>query len=480
MKNFTRLLCIFITPFAFQMCSKQEEGFAPGKVEFALSVQENETSTGRTADIPSGTHLLVSIESSRGTTIYTRHRLELLTAGGQFISHPLELPHGNYLLTEFLLASPDNEIIYATPKTGSSLAPAVQFPLPIPFSVSNNELLNLNIQVIDVRTRVPEEFGYVSFRVDTVHIRELQLTVFTNGNNGPEIASGEAFILKGRDTVHTYSLAAKVNNIFFTENPDEEFKLVVIKDGYSRYAIDFSYNQLVIELGERPLTVMLDPALTMVGLVPGYCAPETCPFQIDIVSRSGGEITIDWGDGVIESGSLREDGEFLTHAYSDGGRYFISITGDISRITDFYSYYGMGPLDRINLDHLTELIDLRIGLTHSPSSIDLTHNKKLELINMAGCVNLEEILLAPDNRILFMGIEGPNNIGTAAIDNIIDKLYQSVLADGRRNGGFSFPVAWYEETNVMVGPPSYFSLFKLDELTDNYEWTIYPDHRNPI
>src|SRR5688572_1281465 len=139
MKYLKISLLIFIVSATLQMCREEDERITPGKVQFSFNAKSNGNANGRTQDdFPAGSYLLVSMENSSGVEIFNKERMDLLTMGDGYISHPVELNPGSYEVTEFLVVSPYNEVLYATPKAGSPLASLVEHPLPISFSVENN------------------------------------------------------------------------------------------------------------------------------------------------------------------------------------------------------------------------------------------------------------------------------------------------------------------------------------------------------
>lgn len=481
MKNSTRhLLFTVLIGATFQMCSKEEQELAAGKVQFTFNTTTaNNTDTGRHADdLPPGSYLLVTIINHQGYAIMDRARMDLLTFGEHLISDPIELPAGNYSLTEFLVVSPDNEILYATPKAGSTLAKLIDNPLPLPFTIAGDHTLNFEIEVIDVTTSAPEDFGYLSFKLEVVKPLELQIAVAVPSGSGSALTSCDLFILKDTDTLNTYVFRPQVNTIYLSDQPDETFTLVVAKDAYVRYRLDFTYNEILAALEDGILKIELVPALTMLT----YADEEQGEYQISFEATWGKQLTVDWGDGTVETitvPSIPSNFE-IVHSYSSVSEYYIAISGDLDHISSFYAYYGMAPFKQINFDHLTEMSDLRMGLTRSPRVIDLRHNLNLSYVDLSNCTDLETLRLSPHNQITNLSIDGPNNIDSDGVDNIIDALYQSVQENGRQNGYFWFRLSWSQWNNDMTGPPSPNGMEKLVRLKNDHNWNIYPDPLNPI
>lgn len=473
MKSTVRFLSLVLITIILQQCNEEQDQGPPGQIRFSFNSIRNQDNGGRTTeDIPAGSYLVVSIQTSPGNYVYNNEHVDLLKVGDTFISPPLSLKPGNYFVTDFFVVSPEHEVIYATPQAGSALAANVDHPLPVDFSITSDGLLNLTMEVVSAANSSPEDFGYVSFEIDTVTVAHFQISVFIPGESTPEFTSAELVIFHNGDTVKTQLLEATINTVYFDEDPADKFSLVVIKQGYARYTRIFSLYELEDELNGKPLLVMLTPALTFTAVVEtdGYLSQS---FHFDITGPNG-NATIDWGDGQTENFPLYDHSE--DHLYDKAGKYFVTITGDLQNITDFYSYYGDGPMEEVDLMHLTELKDVRIGFTPGPRIIDLRQNKKLEYVDVSVNTNLEELLIAPDNVIKWLGISGPNHVSAAAINAVIDNLYQSVIdSDVDRTGGtFSYQIIGSGHENETVGPPSGTSLEKLNDLRTNYGWQILP------
>jgi hypothetical protein len=95
--------------------------------------------------------------------------LPLFSFGSGYVSEPIQLPVGDYTLSEFLILDSENNIIYACPIEGSEMAPLVKDPLPIDFNVTENGNSLVTPQVLPVtEDQTPESFGYVSFGFEII------------------------------------------------------------------------------------------------------------------------------------------------------------------------------------------------------------------------------------------------------------------------------------------------------------------------
>lgn len=477
MKNSTRhLLLIVLTCAAFQMCTREEQDPAPGKVKFTFSTTSSHTNGRNASDLPPGSYLLVTITDQQDHAVMERERINLLTVGEHLISDPVELGAGNYLLTEFLVVSPESEILYATPKAGSPLANLIQHPLPLTFTVGGDQTTNLEIEVVNVVTSTPEDFGYLSFQLKFVNALDLRIAVAVPSDAGPVLTSCDLFILKDTDTVNTYAFQPEVNTIYLPDQPDETFTLIAAKDAYARYKMDFTYNEILGSLEDGVLNVELVPALTMVTF-----AEEQIEHRFSFEATWGKQLTIDWGDGTVETFTVPSVQSYfeVAHSYSAISEYHITITGDLDHISSFYAYYGMAPFQQINFTHLTGMTDLRMGLTRSPKVIDLTHNTNLTYVDLSNCSDLEMLHLPPHHQIANLSIDGPNNINSETIDAIIEALLSSVEENGTQDGYLGLRLLWHQFNHDMVGPPSANGMDKLLKLKNDYNWSVYPDPLGP-
>ncbi|MEN8204101.1 MAG: hypothetical protein ABFS28_16000 [Bacteroidota bacterium] len=111
---------------------------------------------------------LVTIKDRNGKLIYDKEYLEVFKFGEQFTTRSLNIPVGNFQLTEFMLIDSSGTVLWATPVEGSILAHLVRDPLPIPFDVNADQTTSLSVQVVRVGDHPPADFGYVNFNIGFV------------------------------------------------------------------------------------------------------------------------------------------------------------------------------------------------------------------------------------------------------------------------------------------------------------------------
>jgi hypothetical protein len=201
------------------------------------------------------------------------------------------------------------------------------------------------------------------------------------------------------------------------------------------------------------------------------------------LSGTGGEITVDWGDGSSESKYVGEDELTFEHIFDrdeeNPESFAITVSGDIETITGFNFFYAGLYVDEIHFGGLTNLNDLSMGvLANGPREIDLSQNKLIQNVILPGVQRLENLILPASNKIRGIDIAGTNQLSTANVDHIIARVHDSVVRSPR-TGFFGLPASWAQEEGdmSMAGPPSSNSINKLRKLKRKYGWNIYPEVR---
>ncbi|ANQ50123.2 LamG domain-containing protein [Flammeovirga sp. MY04] len=182
------------------------------KVSFSFDVTD---SSSRDSLTP--TKVIVSIEQD-GDEIKNLTSLELYNSNGSYISEELELPGGDFSVTEFLVTDDSNSIIYLTPKVGSDFENFVTTPLPHLFNVESEESTIVVLDVIDAQLASLEEFGYSSFTFNIVDYFKVGLQLYLSFDGGVVADSS-------------------TNNHVFTSYGDVQFS--TDRDGVENNAISF-------------------------------------------------------------------------------------------------------------------------------------------------------------------------------------------------------------------------------------------------
>lgn len=471
------LLWLALVPFSllFQTCSHDEaENSAPGNIQFAFQV-DGATENGRTAEalvIPPGSNALISIKKHNGQIVYTRKPVEILSFGNGYITAPLALPWGGYYVTEFLIADDENNIIFATPLSGSPLASLIDHPVPFYFAIQADRVTHTGVQTISTDFHMPQAFGYATFDPELISPDLLLTTFVTNYEGGLKAATAHAYVLHGTDTVFDDMLGAKVNTVHFDGVATETYKLIIHRPGFAPYRHTFVLEELQDELQGDPLAVVLDPALTMTAVTTVDHANFTFGFATgDILTPK--TVRVDWGDGATDSVVVEYQYDFgFYHEYATPGEHFVSVTGDTDIIISFGGAFNLSGGTSLNLEHLGELRFLSI--TDGPERVDLSHNKHLQSVEVQ-TTTVRFLDVSDNHELVYLAFNpGNTHFDVASFRKMIDDIYNSVLEHPRVGRLF---------ISRDVAGTAYLQLLTLDDweklvaLRDTYGWEIFP---NPV
>jgi hypothetical protein len=160
-----------LIPFLFVLVCyscDQEESFSPKLGKATFSISETNRDNGRIKETIVPAFVLLSIEDSKGGS--KEHiKLPLYTLGQSYLSTNVDMQAGTYQLTQFAVLDESNKGIYATPLEGSDLARYVENPLPIEFTIEEDQNTLVVPQVLAVyKEDTPGRFGLASFVFDIV------------------------------------------------------------------------------------------------------------------------------------------------------------------------------------------------------------------------------------------------------------------------------------------------------------------------
>lgn len=445
----------------------------PGKIQFSFNLNSSDPGHERIAafDLPDEMSLLVSIQKNDGEPVIEYEKIQFFKENDHYVTQPLSLVPGNYVLTDLILADENDDAIYAAPLKGSKLASAVENALDLRFTIAGNSTSILQQDLIYTLNTQAADFGYESFRFKKGKKQTIKVVagIINDGAFTPTTAS--AFILKGNDTLKTYFLRPRVNEITFNAIPGNKYTFVVIKDGYARFAKSFTYEELINDRNKKPLKVTLIPALTFIA-TPGLGESSGVNFDKTVwveIDGYQGNLTIDWGDGTIEN-YLVSDWTEKRHNYADRGRYYISVTGDLHLIT-FFTSQNQGLIRHINFEHVPNITSMWFYYTQGLKKIDLSHNHALNDLRFFN-TNIEKIDISAQAE--FNNVELGYNIYLTpeSLNAIIDDLYTQSVS--RNNTAYKFLWLSANDNNDIIGPPSPAAIEKLKAL-QNYGWEVVPD-----
>ncbi len=181
LKNFfnrsitTVIACIALALVTGSCGNENDVTPAKGKVSLSFTSVANVSSNGRTRQepIPGFVKLRVA-GGDRNPQQYIE--LKVFAFGQGFISENLELPVGQYQLTDFFVFDEKGKLLYATPRENSTLAKLVADPLDIKFDVYADGNTQVNPEVLGVEDAAqPGDFGYANFAPRVVVVTALVL-----------------------------------------------------------------------------------------------------------------------------------------------------------------------------------------------------------------------------------------------------------------------------------------------------------------
>jgi hypothetical protein len=463
MKNSIRVILAVLLAAGMWRCAEQQpENALPRDVQFTVRTSALSPKSGRSADLPPGTALLLSVQKSSGEAVFTHSRIELLRLGDAYVSKAFKLAPGTYSVTDFMLVL-DESVLYATPLAGSPLADQVVNALPYSFTVSTDELLTLDAEVLATDATSPAQFGYVNFDISGIEGRKIPITVFTVDQTGQHLADdAEALIMElapipyVADTLAHFYLEVGNNEMPFDLDPRKRYTLVVARHGFNKYMRNFSFGELESEFSGGTLEVTLTPAFTYVTADASYTRGDIYTTTSDV-----GEITTDFNDNrpvytwAVGAGTSN----YFENSYREAGTYFVTVDGDLDIIEEIVMFPTVSEID---VTHLPELRSLPIEGNSLIQELDLSQNHKLVSVN-ASSTALAKASLSHQAPISEVRIAN-TDFTTQTISAFIDDVYAAAIQNNIHGGVFYY---------VNSATPNQAAKDKLLEL-ENLGWTITP------
>ena len=226
-------LLILVVSLLYSSCSNKEEIYQQ-KVTFSFENRSLAKVLGLNKVISTGKtdarYLIVTIENEKGEKIYDTKKIELYRFNESLISEPisLDISDKQYKLTQFLVLDTDNNVIYCTPLTNSSLAYLVTNPLPISFSVNKNQVTKITPEVISSSSVDASGYGTFDFNIiETINLKTC-VQIMDTITNSRKLTNAEISITCN-DTIVQYF--DSINAVIST---------LIVKDGYADYTITAS------------------------------------------------------------------------------------------------------------------------------------------------------------------------------------------------------------------------------------------------
>lgn len=456
MKKMLYLSLASLLAMSLQACTEEQDNHTKKeKVQFTFNLASIDDAGGRihVADLPEGASLRISINKSSGAPVLSNHEIVLMKLGDGYITEPLELHPGRYVIIDFMIVK-DAEVLYASPKRGSPLAAAVGNPVPYSFAVSHNKISQVDMEVIDVAKKQPEAFGYVSFNIDVVN--PVEIAVFIMKNGGISFTKAKMIILQGETLISSHTILPKINIIGLKGDPAKTYTLTVIKNGYTTFTKTFTYHELKQELAGKPLKVMLEPELKLTTAV----LTDEDDYIIDL--EGTGSITVVWPDGMQESHTLPAS---LGIRMPKGTGHVIQLSGDLETISRIRAFGYNTKISALSgMEHLTGVKSLQPGWVDLDVPLDLSANTKLELVDLFH-VTLPEWLILPEEHYI-------NSITLSLSDRLISSDEIDLLINNLYDNAVKRDI--YDGMIALTGSdtPSANAVEKIRVLTDKYRWKI--------
>lgn len=321
-------------------CEEESPKTKTGKLEFSVS-QNDMISGGRAKALHA---ILISVKDNKGNLIYDRKKLSLYKFGEQYLSEPISLTTGAFVLTEYIVLDENNAAVYATPLEGSPLAHLVSDPLPINFTIVKDQTTKVTPQVIKVDGATAPDFGYATFSFDIVETFKFYVGIhaYNDASANFQLTSANLTITSGTEVLFNKDLPAATGEINIKDG-FTTYTLKVTKTGYITNERTFSASQLKAYITGTPLVITLLKLSLAEGLLAYY------PFN-----GNAEDATVSNFDGIVHGASLTTDRKGVANAA--------------------YSFDGVD--DRINVPHTNALNltgDFSISLWAQVSSSQVPH-----------------------------------------------------------------------------------------------------------
>ncbi len=252
------LVCAASTIMCLISCGKEDvkKKVETGQVQF--SFEDVSPTSLRTSSGENVTSILISVEKSDGTAIFSSEEISLYNFGGTKISETFAFPVGNYRITEFHLIDDASNILFSAPLAGSELAYLVDNTLPLEFSVSKDEVKAISPEVLSVEGFTAEDFGYISFAFNVINTVKVLISalVFNPLILDYELTDATIVITNGTDELYNGSLAAATNTLTVRDGEDS-YVVTISKDGYATYNQTFTAAEFQAFVDD-PLSVFLE------------------------------------------------------------------------------------------------------------------------------------------------------------------------------------------------------------------------------
>ncbi|MFY0600718.1 MAG: hypothetical protein JXR03_13680 [Cyclobacteriaceae bacterium] len=294
MKNIIKTLLLVIV-IGFTSCRENEDlSNAQGDVTFSFEVSGNDTPSGGrvVSTTAAASKIVVTIESTGGTVVYSQEELNVIEFNGSYISEPISLEVGSYMLTEYFVIDDAGSTIYATPLEGSELAYLVNDPLPIDFSITADGSSKVTPEVLSTADVPSVDFGYVDFSFAIVETFDFLMSVHVFDEATASYALTDANVIVSSNGVELYNktIAAATDQIRVLDGY-ASYEISVSKDGFDSNTTSLDNATIKGHLND-PLEVILvaEKGVINIGAYEG-CLGNSIAVAQSFVATSHGEVS---------------------------------------------------------------------------------------------------------------------------------------------------------------------------------------------
>ncbi|QSE97848.1 hypothetical protein [Fulvivirga lutea] len=264
--------------------------------------------------------------------------IEVVKFGDSYQSEVLSLEVGEYSLEEFLVLNDENEVTYATPVSGSDTEHLVDTALPLSFTISTNETVNVAPQVVSTAGFTPEDFGYLGISFEPVDIMHLVINLFRQTNDGFNFVSGSVSISNETEVLYEGELLNQSNSI--TIRKSERYYIEIEKEGFNTYSRTFTTQEL--DEFDGILNITMNPSASSVIL--RYNLPEGVDPEVAFISIQSENSTFYKTTGIFDVTELDEIVKVMPISGNGNYNIFIGIYESIEFLNNPV-IYGTGTFE---------------------------------------------------------------------------------------------------------------------------------------
>lgn len=322
MKNY---YLAFLSIILFMMSSCGDDDTDPTMGELSISFSTGDDAFGR-AENENVSSAIISLEDISGNLVISSESYDLISFEDGYLIDPILLEVGEYKITEFLILNDNDEVIYATPKSGSALEALVNTPLPIEITIFADEISSQVLEVIATEGIDPEDLGYASISFEIISTMDILISVLFAENSGHEFISADLTLFADGDSISTIALGDSIN-LYKVRTTYSEYEFKFTSSTYGTQSIVVDQDSLDY-FRTRPMEVIFQGADLSEGLIAYYS------FSGNAKDDSGNGLDGVLGDGFgsAEPAITADKDGTSSSAYSFNG---VDSYIDLSESSDF-------------------------------------------------------------------------------------------------------------------------------------------------